>query len=90
MIESYLMCIETAIRKINEANQIQAKEALHNLFQNKLEKDHKTTDFQKPLHLLKEAQKQLGEKFSTYFQEYYLAYLENLLTQIIHRIKTNP
>lgn len=84
------MRIETATREINESNQIQAKEVLHNLFQNKLKKDHRTTDFQKLLYLLKEAQKQSEEKFLIYFQEYYLAYLENLLTQIIHRIKTNP
>lgn len=84
------MYIETANRKINEANQIRAKEALHNLFRNKLEKDHKTTDSQKLLYSLKEVQKQSEERFLIYFQEYYLAYLENLLTQIIHRIKTNP
>ena len=90
MIELHLMYIETATRKTNEANQIRAKEAPHNLFQNKLERDHKTTDFQKPLCSLKEAKEQPEEKSLICFQKHYLAYLENLLTQIIHRIKTNP
>lgn len=58
MTESYLMYIETTTQETNEANQIPAKEAPHNLFQNKLEKDHKTTDFQKLLYSPKEVQKE--------------------------------
>lgn len=66
------------------------KAFLNNPLQNSEEKDHKTIDFQTHEYKLKQIVIERSKKQFSYFEVIYLAYFENLLTQITHKTKTTP